>query len=295
MLLVFIMSDLNFLMPFILFYITIWFCFLLGEFGLTDKPQTLSLMRLLVVGVYLSSCIQKLNVNFEHIIYPWLISPFRNYCSYSTFVFIQKLVWLIPIWEGIVTLLLLFRKTRKVGLVMAIIIHIVILILYSPLHLNYFGPLFPFNVSLIFIVFYLFRNYEGNLFSDLLLVMIKPIVIAVFIFSIGFPISYYFGYGHAYLSYDLYSGNYRYTSLYFDEDYYGNLPTAYKVNARKIEGKNIYVICLDSWLYYETYGTIYRSEGSFNYYKKIFSTLKSSKSHLVFMTYKNGKKKFEFI
>jgi hypothetical protein len=178
---------------------------------------------------------------------------------------------------------------------MAIVMHMVIIILYSPLHLNYFGPLLPFNISLIFLVNNLFKDYDGNMVFDIISIIKKPIAIVVMVFSIGFPITYYFGIGHPYLSYDLYSGNYRYTTLYFDSNYLKNLPSEYESNAQKVKDKNIYSICLDSWLYYGTYGTIYRSDDSFNFYKQLFSKYKGKEGHLVFMIYKDGKKKYELL
>lgn len=295
LILIYVALDLNFLMPFFLFYITIWICLLFKEFRLLSENNILLMMRWIVIGVYLSSSLQKFNANFEHIIYPWLIGPFRSYLNISTFNSIQNFVWFIPIWEGIVTILLLFSKTRKIALLMAIVMHVVIIILYSPLHLNYFGPLFPFNISLIFLVYNLYTDYDGNMLCDLFSIIKKPIVIILLVFSIVFPITYYFGIGHAYLCYDLYSGNYRYTTIYFDSNYLQKLPSEYKSKAQKVKGKNIYSICLDSWLYYETYGTIYRSEDSFIFYKNFFSKFKGENGHLVCMIYKNGKRQYELL
>lgn len=293
--LLFFLLDINFLMPFILFYISIWLCIVLEDFGLIQKDLALLLMRMLVVGVYLSSSLQKVGTSFEQIIYPWLIEPSRSYLNISSFKLLTAQVWFIPIWEGLVTLFLLFPKSRKIGLFMAIVIHVVILILYSPLHLNYFGPLFPFNFSLIFFVYYLFKDYQGYLLIDIFNNAKKCVVVCIAIFAFGFPIAYFFGFGHAYLSYDLYSGNYRYSTVYFDKPYFQNLPDTYKKNSIYNSSHHCYSICLDSWLFYETYGTIYRSEGSFNYYKKHFSQFKSRKSHAVFMIYKNGKRVYEVI
>lgn len=284
--------DLNFLMPFILFYMSIWVCYTLYDLEICSENDSNLLIRLFTIGVYLSSSLQKFNPNFQGIVYPWLIAPFRSVVSVSVFQFLEHLVWFIPIWEGLVTMLLLFRKTRRLGLIMALAIHIVILFLYSPLHLNYFGPLFPFNFSLIFIVYFSFNDYQDNVIVDVIKFGRKLVLIPILVFSIGFPVCYYFGVGHAYLSYDLYSGNYRYTKIYFDRTFYMRLPESYRIRSQFNPELKTYSICLDSWLFYETYGTIYRSENSFDFYKSHFRSFKSKQSHAVFIIYRNGKKEY---
>ena len=287
--------DVNNIYPFTLFHFTVFVVLFFVKRGLINSETALNFVRWFLVGIYFSGAIQKMNPLFEKEVFNWLTVPLISKFSSANYLLISKTYALIPIWEITTTLFLIFNKTRKLGLIFVVIIHVTILFIFSPLYRNFFGPLFPFNIALIFFNLFLFRSYNGNLLTDTITTSKKIITICVLAFSIGLPTIHFFGYGHDFLSYDLYSGKYKYSAFIFNKDYFDNMPEQAKKYAFKTTHKDFYILYLDYWIFSQTYGSLYREEFVLEHYKNYMKTYKTKDANCVFLIHRNGKNEYELL
>ena len=158
-----LLLDANNIYPFTLFHFTVFIVLLLVKRCLINSETALNFVRWFIIGIYFSAAIQKINPLFEKEVFSWFIAPLMSKLSAENYQLLSKTYLVIPIWEIVITLFLMFQKTRKIGLVLAVIIHVSILFIFSPLYRNYFGPLIPFNIALIFFNLFLFKAYNQNI------------------------------------------------------------------------------------------------------------------------------------
>ena len=287
--------DANNIYPFTLFEFTIYILFFLFYNNIINAEGTLHLSRWLLLGIYFSGCIQKLNPLFENGIFEWFLLPLRYYLSSSNTLTIKNLSWIIPVWEGLGMLLLIFARTRKLGLFLIISTHVIILFLFSPFYRKVFGPLVFFNVGLIGFVLVLFKDYKSNLILDTVKISNRFVVYCTLSFALLVPSFHYLGFGHAYLSYDLYSGKYKFSSFIIDEKVYKSMPRHLQLKCLNTGYKNYWKLTLDSWVFSETYGSLYRETFVINRFKKFMMQYKSSRGNCVLLLHRNGKREYEYL
>ena len=110
----------------------------------------------------------------------------------------------IPILELTLGICLLFFKTRKIAIFGLIVMHLFILLVLSPLGVNFNVVVWPWNALMILFLILLKvdLNQPINWNNDFK----KPFVRIVFCILFIFPFSNLFGYWEHYLSFGMYSG-----------------------------------------------------------------------------------------
>ena len=118
----------------------------------------------------------------------------------------EQAAWFaVLIWstEILVPILLLPRRTRKVAAGVGIAMHAFVLLLLSPIFLNYNSAVWPWNISLAAAAFVFFFKWNESLVPAI--VRVPGLLKAGLLVLLLSPIGNYFGMLDAYLSHNLYS------------------------------------------------------------------------------------------
>ena len=126
-----------------------------------NSGDALAAWRVVLVGLYLWSGIQKLNVTFMARVFPWLVEPVAAVLPAGTRE-ILLLGWVVvPMTEIAVALGLLVPRLRNAAVVVAIVTHVVVLGLLGPLAHGTNVVIWPWNVAIAVLVALLFWNAPG--------------------------------------------------------------------------------------------------------------------------------------
>lgn len=121
-----------------------------------DKRQVATLQFVLVM-VYFWSGIHKLNVQFIHDVFPWLVGIFEFTNQLKTF---PALGYSMGIFEVIIAALLLLPSSRRVAVILGMLLHLVILILLVTDGWN--SVVYPWNAAMIFLLYILFWKTKST-------------------------------------------------------------------------------------------------------------------------------------
>ena len=161
--------------------------------------------QILLIGVYLWGGIHKFSSEFIDNTYLSILMDMFGLDGPET---IQSLGWLgysIPLVELAIALLLIFPKTRKIGVVGVILTHLFILVFLFRINSN--TILYPWNVAMVLFVLVLFyKNNEPLVFREehqSLIRILNSLAIILFILLPAFSISNKWD---NYLSFKLFSG-----------------------------------------------------------------------------------------
>jgi len=174
----------------------------------------LQYLRILFIVVYIWSGFHKLNESFIVFVFESILVDGFNINSTHLISSLKKLGYLIPIIEMSIGLMLLFKKTRKLGFIFLLTIHIfIIYYLVFGLRGNY--VIIPWNVLMILASFFLFYSTEStikiphNVFLKILLLIVSLL-----------PVGFLMGKIDQTLAFSLYDGKLK--SLYLLEKNYKN-------------------------------------------------------------------------
>jgi len=191
-----------------------WYAFVLSAVfygtlgGRSSERQNAALnaCRLLFVGCYLWTGLEKINVTFYFNLFPWMMSAvFPLEAGAGVF---SKIAIAIPILEVIAGLFLLSPDYRKIGLALAVGTHIVILALLGPLGHNVNSNVWPWNIAIIFMLLTLFARTPEVQPKAILLPRTWLHSLSFVLFLI-MPLFTFFDRWDAYPGFSLYSGSQR--------------------------------------------------------------------------------------
>jgi len=160
-----------------------------------DNQKRLLGLQFILVMLYFWTGIQKLNIHFAMDVYPWLagILPWTRPLEDMT-----SLGYSIGILEMLLGGLLLFNRSRKVGVVLGILLHSGILLLLIVDRWN--SVVYPWNVAMMLLLYVLFWNQQ----TTFTLPKWPP---PLLVFWVGIlPAFNLLGVSPDYLAFDMYSG-----------------------------------------------------------------------------------------
>ncbi len=186
----------------------------------------LTIVQGMVVGVYLWSGFHKFNINFVEDIFPWLIEPL-GWTSSSGLAYVAAGV------EVLLGLGLLFRPTRNFFVFGSFIFHLIILGLLGPLGHNWNVVVWPWNVVMPILLFFLFYKTEEIKLEKITdFFRLFPMGIFVLFLVWILPAFNYTGITPEQISFKMYSGSQPEVVLYFgekDRRLVGDHPTVHGV------------------------------------------------------------------
>ncbi|HEX9820091.1 MAG TPA: hypothetical protein VGD07_10820 [Methylomirabilota bacterium] len=206
-----------------------------------DAGDTLAAWRAVLVGLYLWSGIQKLNVTFMTHLFPWLVEPLAGVLPAGLHRVLLGGWMVVPVMEIAVAVALLVPRLRNAAVVGAIAIHVVVLGLLGPLGHGTNAVVWPWNAAMAALAAVLFWN--GGHVPVLVPRRLGPHAAALVLFGFA-PALSFSGHWDAYLSGALYSGNVKAAALSISDAVAARLPDpARRHVARNRMGANV----LDLW------------------------------------------------
>ena len=174
-----------------------------------NKRQTaiISTFRWMIAAVYFWSGLQKLNPHFLSDTFPWLMEPITNHLAPNSISHLRFIGYCFPLIEAGTGICLLIAALRKQAVIAAIVMHLFVLVILSPLGHNYNPVVWPWNVAMIVFVLILFNNDTPSGMAEtrsMLHYHSSKLVLALFVLM---PLFNFFNYWDSYLSHNLYSGN----------------------------------------------------------------------------------------
>lgn len=208
-----------------------------------DAADTLATWRAVLVGLYLWSGIQKLNVTFMAHLFPWLVQPVAGLLPPG----LQRGLlggWIVvPVIEIAVAVGLLVPRLRHAAVMTAIATHVVVLGLLGPLGHASNTVVWPWNVAMAALAALLFWHSAHPARHVLVPRRLGAHAAAVVVFGV-LPALSFAGRWDAYLSGALYSGNLQAAALSVSDAVAARLPDAAR---RHVTRNRMNANVLDVW------------------------------------------------
>lgn len=195
-------------------------------------------IQLAFVSIYFWGGVFKLNPAFGEKIVPYLSYPIAD--QLVTFrPWIHNLVKTTPYFEILLAFGLLWKRTRLVSVTFAVVMHLSVILLFSPLGLNANLMVIPWNFGLLLGVIVLFFGYKENSFKLLLdkspgLIQLSLLVLFVL------PVLNFGGWYNKSLAFEMYSGTNFTRDLGYPENWVKRIPTEYEPYTYSF-GDSIYI------------------------------------------------------
>jgi hypothetical protein len=250
-----VVFDLSRLQPWVYQYLFLMLALAAYKWREEDACATLRACGLVVACVYFWSGVQKLNPQFFAEVVPSLLGPYLARMPASFARLATPLALLIPLIEICAGVMLLTRSLRRVGVVLAITTHAVVLLLFVPLRRN--NVIWPWNVAMAALAFIIFWR-DASVFRDFLprrLLSFQTLALVLFGLMPAFGL---FGLWGQYQSAALYSGNVTRAEFVVGERVARGLPPRVQQKLRPTpEG---YRLDINHWSYAELNVPAYPSE-----------------------------------
>ncbi|WP_415325573.1 hypothetical protein [Chryseobacterium sp. MMS23-Vi53] len=181
-----------------------YLCFLLITIINFSKPKNILLLsHIFLVSIYLFSGLHKFSRDFLSVI--WLNMFLTDFLGLSMeFILKYKLFFiglLIPIIEVTLAILLLVSKSKKKISYLLILMHLSILIFIGPFGLKYNSVVWPWNLTMIFILLIVYSRPVETLDKKIIIPNFYWLILWVVM-----PVFSLFGSWYQYFSFNLYSG-----------------------------------------------------------------------------------------
>jgi hypothetical protein len=200
---------------------------MLGAFvGVARRQATedgLDTCRLVLVGLYLWSGLQKLNVTFATVVFPWLVAPLTGRLPAALGAWLGAAGPVVPVVEIALALALLVPGARHAAVLLAVALHASVLLLLGPPGHAINAVIWPWNVAMPVLVVLLF--WRAPVRARQVLGRRRPawhVVVAVLVLVL--PLLSTVGLWDAYLSGALYSGNIQEAVIVVTPDVKARLP-----------------------------------------------------------------------
>ena len=149
------LQDQSRLEPWFIEYLLLLF----AVFFSRDNSAAFSGCRMILAAVYFWSGVHKMNTSFATKLFPWLVSPVLKLDSESM---IQVVGAAVPFLEIGMAVALLFPKTRRIGVIAIVVMHLFLLAVLGPWALDWNNVVMPWNVAMIVLVPVLFWESKAS-------------------------------------------------------------------------------------------------------------------------------------
>ena len=211
----FFVSDYNAIQPYFYQYY-IFFVILLTQ-KYYQKINALTLLKIVLFGIYLWSGIHKINMFYFKDITENLTSDLNTGAFQSI---VLNLAYSTPFLEITIGLLILYNKLYKVLITLITLLHLGILLLLVFIF-KYNVAVWPWNIVMPLFACYIITDKTSILHP--LKTKFKPALIVLVITCI-FPVINIVKSHFSYISWNLYSGKVPYATLYFHKDIIDDIP-----------------------------------------------------------------------
>lgn len=223
------------------------------NWNLTEErlPQSiLNSTRFVIAAIYFWSGLSKMNLNFINYIFPWFMNPFLRFIPENLHNLVFATGVFVSITEMVIGVGLLTKRFRKPAVILAILMHLFILFVLSPLGNNWNSVVWPWNIAMIGYVVLLFGPKTTPSFKAVVFGSKKIFHwLIVLLFGI-MPFFSLVNWWDPYMSFALYSGNTATAAIFYREKE-EKVVAEVAQYAVKLEEKNEYFVDINAWSYRE--------------------------------------------
>ncbi|MEZ4104638.1 MAG: DUF393 domain-containing protein [Candidatus Paceibacterota bacterium] len=198
--------------------------------------EILDAARLVVIGIYFWSGVQKMNTAFILETFPWFTeSLWSSYGDVGAIVALTAAIF-IPFIESLLAIGLLTHRFRTISIIGSTAMLLLVISTIITGH-SWNSVVWPWNFAIFSMVLILFLRYDSTLGDFLNRIRIKRNILALLATAVFIimPIGNYFGLVDHYLSWSLYSGRVPTAELKASKDTINDLaPTAELDNREKL-------------------------------------------------------------
>lgn len=189
------------------------------------RERTLNVARLIVATTYIFSGLQKLNLHFINVDFPWIVEPITN-----AFPAARGLLYVLGIGAPFIQIGfgvgLLTRKYRRVSLILAVSMHAFILAMFGPFGQNWNDIIWPWTAAMAGLDLLLFTGKQKFSVRDIFWGNRHPYHVCVLVLFAILPFLSFFNLWDSYLSSALYSGNLTEATIYATDKGRDSLPAS---------------------------------------------------------------------
>jgi hypothetical protein len=292
-LIVLVLMDQMRLQPWVYIYFSVFVCLVYAK----DNPRVfINGLQVICIGIYLWSGIHKFNENFLDITFKSIFEKFVVISNKDHFKTLRYLGYGIPVLEVISAVLLYFRSTRTIGVVLILSMHIFILIFVGFLSTNRNYIIIPWNVAMMVIVVVAFLNTDQKISFAHTTKKLNFLALILTLFFWIAPSLNFFSKWDSYLSFSLYSDK---VSAYYVAIEERELPkidkrlTHFFVEAPTLKGGKL--IDMYSWSMAELNVPFYPEDRVFRKISESFCKLGINNDKLIFLKIRKYPKPEEYI
>jgi predicted DCC family thiol-disulfide oxidoreductase YuxK len=177
------------------------------------RIRVLNVARLIIATTYLFSGLQKINLNFMQVEFPWVVQPLTNLFPDAAYA-LHMFGFAAPFIQVGFAIGLLTRRFRRISLYLAIGMHVFILAMFGPFGHNWNSIIWPWTAAMVALDILLFGGRQEFSLSNIILPS-RSIYHAVTLVLFGIlPVLSFFNSWDSYLSAALYSGNITEAHIY---------------------------------------------------------------------------------
>ncbi len=232
-----------------------------------NRKATILALQWALIFIYFWAGIQKLNIHFELLVYPWLMT------AYDFIEPLSKTTWLayvVASFEILLGIGLFFEKTRKITLILAILFHGFILFLLIGLEWNVI--VYPWNIAMVGLLLVLFLDIKffkhvpqissKSMLTNLKWKALLPLVFIFFMLDVT-PFLNQFGLWSDHLSLKMYTGDSVDARLHLSAKDASCVPEALIDEMRIGEETNEMLVSVDDWAFQELQVPSFGSDNGF--------------------------------
>jgi hypothetical protein len=285
--------DANRIQPFLFTYLSFFLFYYFYKLGWIDSKFTIYLSKLIFIFAYFFSGFNKFNQGFFSYSYLRFVEPIQGLIPNEFFNIIKSLGFIVASFELLIGFGLFFRASRKFTFYLAIVLHLMLIYFIGYLHQG-FATVVIYNVFFMIMIYYLFKNDNTDLWIETKRYSKKIFFHLALILFFVLPMFNYFGYGIDLISYDLYTGNYRFCFVVMKNSVREKIPASLKPYCFITKHKDYSIFYTDYFIYHETRAVLYRETWAFMRIKKLFDPYKQKKGDVILVVFRDGKHEYYF-
>ncbi len=144
--------------------------------GQLTEISRFNAMRWIVIAVYFWGGLHKFNVYFVEDNLPWMLEAIHLQNWHS-----EWLAGVIAAGETLLGIGLIWPKTRRLTVGGVLIFHLIVLAILGPFGQNWNTSVWPWNITMVIIVYLLFYDYQTSLFRNFKIqIATFPLLLPVF-------------------------------------------------------------------------------------------------------------------
>lgn len=241
--------DLTRLQPWLYQYFFMLSALVLFTWKQKDTEQNVILLvsRIIIASLYIYGGLQKLNSIYVYEVFPWILEPLINIIPQLTAITLYLAI-LTPLIEIGIGISLLSKKLRNFGVIAATCMSIFVLAMIGPYGHNWNSIVWPWNITMIALVFTLFWNTKSiDIFTATSFKKYSVIHKVILILFSIMPFLSFFNMWDSYLSASLYSGTIKEAEITVSKKLQKKLPTELQKYTRQTTTKHLFYFDVRAW------------------------------------------------